>query len=461
MHRTQKRLDILDETLDKKCQSEQIPGMALSVSEDGERIFDKMYGYRDAERKQPVTADTIFGAASITKSFAALAVMQLVDAGKLAVEDPVIDWLPEFKVPHQTYSGKITIHHLLTHTAGFPGLSTVNQARRKSIEHDPDGAYLFGEMPKGRNAVKSVTDVMEAMAETDFKMLGAPGEVFNYSNESYALLQEIIERASGRSFIVYMENQIFEPLQMKQSTFLTEDLSQRENTTELYAYTKDIERNVFHSPAWWDVGEIYANGSLKTSASDLMTYLEVYRLGGLVNGKRIVSEESVRKMTESHVTLPNGNQYGYGLQVGPHSNIHFIGHGGSIKGVSSNIQLAKEKGLAVCVLMNIADADAEGMAFTVMNQLLDIHDVGLSADFSVTTDALEKYTGHYRTLEGQEVDVGFRNDTLYIQDIDDITLRPYEANKFLTPDGRKLIFTVDDSEQVTGVFRGMRWLPRI
>src|SRR5699024_4825581 len=106
---------------------------------------------------------------------------------------------------------------------------------------------------------------------------------------------------------------------------------------------------------WWDVGSIYSNGSLKACASDLMKYLEVYRLGGLVNGKRIVSESGIQKMTTPQVTLPNGNQYGYGLQVEDEMDIRFVGHGGSIKGVSSNIQYAQEKGLTIFVLTNIAD----------------------------------------------------------------------------------------------------------
>src|SRR5699024_1815408 len=117
--------------------------------------------------------------------------------------------------------------------------------------------------PQTRQSVQSVADVMKAMAETDYTVLGAPGEVFNYSNESYAMLQEIIERASGEAFIPYVESHIFNPLQMERSVFLTEDLKRHENVTELYAYTKEKEKSVFHSPAWWDVGNIYSNGSLK------------------------------------------------------------------------------------------------------------------------------------------------------------------------------------------------------
>src|SRR5699024_1677915 len=103
-------------------------------------------------------------------------------------------------------------------------------------------------------------------------------------------------------------------------------------------------------------------------------YLEVYRLDGFVNGKRIVSEKNIRKMTAPQVTLPNGNQYGYGLQIRDQSGVHFVGHGGSIKGVSSNVQIATEKGLTVCVLTNISDVPSEDLAFKTMNLLLNIND---------------------------------------------------------------------------------------
>lgn len=461
MYDTQEIRDSLDNTLQEICDSEKIPGMALIVSQNGEREFEKMYGFRDKERKLPVTADTLFGVASITKSVVALAIMQLEDEGKLSVDDPVVHWLSEFKLPQSTYTERITIHHLLTHTSGLPGLPAVHQARAESIMNDPDGEYLFGDIPRGNRPVKTVIDVMEAMEKMDFSLLGAPGEVFNYSNEGYALLQEIIERASGKSFIPYVDAHILEPLGMNRSVFLTEDLIEKENVTELYAYTKDKERQVFHSPVWWDVGDIYSNGSMKASVSDLMTYLDVYLLDGFANGNRIVSEKSIEKMTTPYITLPNGNQYGYGLQVQKKEGNRFVGHGGSIKGVSSNIQLAKDNGLAVCVLANIAEVDAEGLASTAMNQLLEIETDEVLPEYPMAIADLKNFTGHYQTLEGQEVHIASHEDRLYIeQDSGDIALRPCAMNEFVMQSGKKLVFTVDNDQHVTGIFRGMRWLPK-
>src|SRR5690625_2770337 len=123
----------LDQVLTKKCQEAKIPGMALVVAKDGKPIFEKYYGYRDVEKKLPVNGETVFGIASITKSFTTLAVMQLADKGKLSIFDPVIKWLPEFTLVDDTLTPLVTIHHLMTHTTGLPGLPLVHQARATSI----------------------------------------------------------------------------------------------------------------------------------------------------------------------------------------------------------------------------------------------------------------------------------------------------------------------------------------
>src|SRR5690625_3432472 len=89
----------LDELIEESCESLRVPGMALMVAQGDDVIYEYFYGYRDVQAKKPVTQDTIFGVASLTKSFAALGIMQLEDAKKLSVDDPIVHWLPEFKTP--------------------------------------------------------------------------------------------------------------------------------------------------------------------------------------------------------------------------------------------------------------------------------------------------------------------------------------------------------------------------
>src|SRR5699024_1514011 len=101
--------------IEDACKDANVPGAAMIVTEGGNVIHEQMYGYRDVEKKYPVTADTIFGVASITKSFATLAIMQLVEKGLLAVDDPVSKWIDGFNVSDPTFKENITIKHLMTH----------------------------------------------------------------------------------------------------------------------------------------------------------------------------------------------------------------------------------------------------------------------------------------------------------------------------------------------------------
>src|SRR5699024_4748922 len=361
----------------------------------------------------PVTKDTIFGLASITKSLVCLAVMQLRDAGKLNVDDNVVSWLPSLKLPNENYNNQIQIHELMSHTSGLHGLPLVHNARLESIHQDPDSAYLFNKkLPEDTPVIHNVDDLIREINELDFKLLGPPGTIFNYSNEGYALLQKIIELASGMSFIDYVEENIFAPLQINDAYFRMEDIPSNAQLTELYAYTED-RQNVFHSPTWWDVGAIYTNGSLKCSAADLMKYAEVYRMDGTVNGVQIVSKTSIAEMTTPKISEPNGGSYGYGIGMDVYQNIAYFGHGGSIKGVSSNFQVIKEQGITVSVLVSMADVPVDRILLHCLMALLDIPEEKQTYEaYPYSVKSLQKFVGSYASLEGLEATVMLKEENL-------------------------------------------------
>ncbi len=110
------------------------------AAQNGETIFQHMHGYRDVAQQLPVTPNTVFGVASVTKSVTALSIMHAQDKGLLSVNDPIVHWLPELKHLQNRYIDEVTIHHLLTHTAGFPGMPAVHLARVNSVRRDQDWA---------------------------------------------------------------------------------------------------------------------------------------------------------------------------------------------------------------------------------------------------------------------------------------------------------------------------------
>lgn len=439
----------------KMCEQAKVPGAAVVVTQHGERIHEQMVGYRDVDKQLPVTDHTLFGVASITKSFATLAIMQLAEQGKLSVHDPVLDWIDGFEMGDRTHTEAVTIHHLMTHTAGFPGMEGVHIARLNSVRRDPDGKRLFTLDPDEHGEkIETVEELVDWLREKEYPMLAPPGDMCNYSNESYALLQAIIERASGEDVLTYMRNHILDPLHMEASTFLEADFANREEVTEIYAYEEGSEKVVTHSPAWWNVGHIYTNGSLKSTAREITAYAQMYLNDGVYQGNQLITKESIEQMTSSHIQAPNENEYGYGLQIEKEKTV--FGHGGAMKGVSAYFLVDKEHGLTIVVLMNISDAPAGDIAQAIYRQFNGKEKVKL-----IECEEIEQYAHTFRSNEGHELTTFIDDGKLWMEGKwSPIELMPTKEDLFITSAGRKIAFLRKDTK-INGVFSGMRYLPKV
>ncbi len=436
--------------LKERLISDNIASLSQAYRYKGD-VFYQAYAKKESELPNE---ETIYGLASITKSLVAVLVMILQERNKLSVEDLVSKYIPELNLPDQIKK-RLSIHHLLTHTGGFPGMIGVNLARKESILNDPDGVYLFGEFPEIEREVITVLDMIEVLNTREIEFIAKPGELFNYSNESYALLQLIIERVSGVSFEQFARREVFDLLGMKRSFFSYESIKNQSNKAPIYAYTKDEAKELFLSPTWWESGEIYGAGALKSTASDLNRYLSLFL------NETVLSRESLDFMASPLVETPNGNQYGYGLMVDEINGMKVVGHGGGIKGVSSYMLIVEELEFTCATLCNVAEAPAE--------------DYTLETFFTVTQIKREEqpkrvkemidpsvYFGVYQTEENQRVEVSLKSETSLLLKIQ---ARKFEADfigedLFILPNGRKVAF-VRRQGQVIGIFRGMRYLPKV
>ena len=194
--------DQIDNYIQFEMNKRQIPGLALVVIRDGEVIKMKGYGFANLEHDVPVKPDTVFELASVTKQFTAAGVMLLVEEGKVKVEDPISQYLPN--APE--YWKDIAVRHLLTHTSGLPNLENGFQALRKG------GARLNYTTTQLYNAAKN--DPMSF----------APGERWQYSDVGYFLLGMIIEKASGQPYRNFLASRFFEPLGMASSSVLDQSV---------------------------------------------------------------------------------------------------------------------------------------------------------------------------------------------------------------------------------------------
>ncbi len=264
----------------------EIPGAVLLVGHRDRVVYRKAYGQRAVvPEPEPMTADTSFDLASLTKPIAtATSIMILVERGQLRLQDRVSTWLPAFAA-----NGKdtITLRHVLTHVSGLRGSLDLAEPWT-SREHAL--ALAAAEVP-----------------------LAAPGEKFVYSDIGYLILGEIVARASGMPFERFVETQILQPLGMRDTTFNpapslrariapTEQCAPSDHTCPEGVST--ILRGVVHDPTARRMGGIAGHAGLFGTADDLARYCRMLLAGGRLNGKQVLAPLSVIKMT-SPATPPS------------------------------------------------------------------------------------------------------------------------------------------------------------
>ena len=231
-----------------------IVGSRLAVVREGRELFARSVGMADVARQHPVDADTIFHWASITKTFTAIAIMQLRDRGLLTLDDPVVNYVPELRLVHDAFGdiSRITIRHLMTHTAGFRNPTWPWGGDKPWHPFEPtEWAQLVAMFP--------YTDV-------EFE----PGSRYSYSNPGIIFLGRVIERLTGDHYDTYVDKNIFKPLEMYRSYFDATPYHLLPHRSASY-----IVENGRPRPAPFDVntGITVSNGGLNAPVGDMEKYL--------------------------------------------------------------------------------------------------------------------------------------------------------------------------------------------
>jgi CubicO group peptidase (beta-lactamase class C family) len=351
------------------CAERDLAGAAVVVLHGSQVLHSKAYGLANVEKRVPNTTHTRFCLASVTKSFTALAVLQLVERGLLRLDDPLSCYLPDF-----VGGDKITIHHLLTHTAGLPDFIPFAEASRRQPESQP-------------------------------------GERLNYSNIGYLALGRVIEKASGKTYEEYLQEAIWRPLGMTNTGV---DRRQEPDSGRATGYVVGSQ-GALRNADYTDTGENAAAGGLYSTAEDLTLWIQ-----GLLAGK-IVSLPSLAKAT-TPVKL-NGERsgvYGYGFMLSPFRGVRQIAHGGDISGYNTWFGIFPDAQLAIIVLSNIgmrppgpipsAPDLGHRIAAMVLGERLGPE---WPAAVRVSPEVLQRYVGKYR-LEAPTVVTAAAGETLEI-----------------------------------------------
>lgn len=421
----------------KVMEENQIPGIAVGLAKDGQLFYGKGFGYRDVEDQLEVTIDTVFAIGSLTKSFTCVAIMQLQEAGKLSVHDPVIKYLPNFRLKNGS-TKQITIHHFMTHTSGIPVLPSMpvilfHSLMDEEFKNDP----LFLQMNRDEiNPVETYEEYLDYIAQLDFELLGPPGTRWLYNNDCYGLLGAIVERASGQLYEDYVKEHILQPAGMYNSSFFLDDLSGNDNITSLYVTREQNGKQiVIPSPNWWDTTVQRAAGFLKSTVQDMLKYTEIFRTGGLVGTKRILTSESVGLMTKSYFECNPiaGENYGYGLTVIPeYHGTGLIEHSGGIKGGASQMHIIAEKGLTGIVLSNVfvnVSTPIMNAAFNCLENRSPEASHIIYEDYPVSLENLPQFIGEFQDsakvlsitvrLDEGVLHLCLRNDPIVLKPIDE------------------------------------------
>ncbi|MBR2637097.1 MAG: beta-lactamase family protein [Oscillospiraceae bacterium] len=366
-------------------------GMAVALIEKDRPAKELFFGYRDVQQLLPIDRDTIFGLASVSKSFTALAVLQLAQQGKVDLDAPVSRYIPQFENLHRQ---PVLVRHLMSHAGSFwPVKRKVVQPLAEEMGLWDSGEDLAYSEALSIEANRRVCADLDAQAEP----LGKPGQYLSYSNDSFGLLSDIIRTQGGeKNYADYMVRHVLKPLGMNRSFCDFLRPAQDQNAAILYEKRDGemIATRDYHDSAFVMNG----GGAMKSTLADMETYLGLYLSGGAP----LIGEKWMTKMLSPYVSYRYDEDYGFGLSIGQVGGQKVCGHGGSLTGVSSAISFCPEKEVAVVVLCNTTGVPATAVAKCAMQGLLGLDPAPVEPVFgeSWSDGRFEAVCGEYISPEG-------------------------------------------------------------
>ena len=324
-------IDLLSAWIESQMAYAGLPGLSIAIVHDQQLVWSAGFGRASVERGRTATADTLYRIASITKLFTSTAIMQLRDAGRLQLDDPIVKHLPWFAIrPPEGDTPLITIRHLVTHTAGLP--------REAGFPYWTDGDFptldqVRERLPQQRAALP---------AEREWK----------YSNLGLTLAGEVVSAVSGRPYPEYIVQHVLEPLGMKR-TFVTTPPADHVDLAAGYERRRPDGRR---APAPHTDGRgITAAAGMTTCANDLARFA-MFHLRA--SGGDVLTASTRREMQRPHWVDPDWTAgWGLGFRIQRRNGKTYVGHGGALHGYRTQLQLCPAERIGVVVLTNADDGE--------------------------------------------------------------------------------------------------------
>ena len=350
--------------IEAQMKAQDVPGLAIAIVQNGKVTFQRSFGVRNTETKDPVTPTTLFRIGSTTKPLTVIGIMQLVEAGKVKLDEPVVNYVPEFKV-----NPKITVRQIISHSSGLADAGK----------------------PYGRIDAAALKDYVTSL--TPKSAFAPPQTVLSYSNPAFSVAGRLIEQVSGMNYADYMGKNVFPALGMARTTLLP-NVALTYPLAVGYQPGKAGLETVRPNPD--NVAE-YPAGFVFSSVEDLSRLVLFLLQDSKLNGKTLLSASSMQAMKTPVLNIASLNVgYGLGLIVEPkNDNITNIGHDGSINGYSAALQTISSKKFGVVILANKTGFNSTPILEAATQSLLQLPKPHPTPPIKLDDTALKAYMGNY------------------------------------------------------------------
>ena len=318
--------------------SEDMPGAALMIIQDGEPILQKGYGIANFEQNLPVTSKTNFRLASVTKEFTSMSILQLIEKGQLSLATTLTDIFPDFPA----YGQAITIKHLLQHTSGIWDYEDMVPSSQTAQVKDKD-----------------VLNYMMGIEKTYFPV----GEKYQYSNTAYAVLTQVLEKITGQPFRDYLQANIFVPLEMTNTLAYENGINEVPNRA--FGYTIENEEILLTDQSRFSA--VLGDGGIYTNLDDLYKWDQALYTEKLISKKYLDMAFSNQRNNAGEVI-----DYGYGWRIENYKGMDILYHTGSSIGFRTILYRIPANNFTAVILTN-RDQGGEFSTLDTVHKVVDLY----------------------------------------------------------------------------------------
>ena len=367
-----------------------IEGMSIALVDKNGVLWSEGFGWASKQNNQLLTADTAIQIGSVTKLFTAIAIMQLVEQGKINLDSPITTYIPEFHIQSRFADNNITVRHLLTHHSGLPSDLLADFASYQLDNlGDVDLVSQFRHLPTKIHTLHAVSP---------------PGYAHSYSNLAYSLLGLVVERVSGNAYETYVAKNLLAPLQMSNAAIVLPHTINNLNLAHGFRGKKEVAGALIRD---------YPAGGMAASANDMAKLLSAF----IANGKGILAEKTFQQMISrqnQQVALDGDFRMGLGFHLSSIAQTEPTAvHGGYVPPYSASLRFFPQAGLGIALISNcdqgsraigriaslILEAAHEVNAPLKSNTVKPA-DIAVPVTVPLTETVAKDYSGYYASRAG-------------------------------------------------------------